>query len=370
MIKKSALILAFCTAVTSLTINAFASSTVSVNKVTTVRDEAELTDTYMKIIPHDAISTGDSIVLKFENAEVLTKLPEFGTLQGMGSSWDSLQAELYEYGAKETLLNLWSKTSDNYLPWSYRRLGKREIEVKLFPIPSELCDSNSYGRGTKPNYYLPLCVKADTGGKDAVDITVSIDANGTAIGGGSSAYDFASTPSTKTKTTVDGRKNTTEETTETTTEAVTEAEEAPKPESYEIRVTIGSVKATSDGKEYTLDVAPYIQPSSSSTMVPLRFVSVAAGGENAVDADNSNIVKWDAVTKTAVISLDGKKAISFTAGSNKININGKETVMENGVCAEIKDGRMFIPFRALGGAIGADVEWESSTKTAVFIIEK
>ncbi len=369
MRRKLALVMAACIAVVSAAVNVPAASTISVNRVSTVRDEAELTDTYLKIIPRDTISTGDTIILKFNNAKVLTNLPDFGSLQGNGRSWSSLESELYEKGARETLLDLWETTSDNYIPWKYRRLGNRELEVSLFPIPSDLCDSNIYGRKTKPNYYLPLCVMADTNGK-AADISVSIDANGTAIGGGGTIYDFANAPLGSSSVSGSNKTETSSESTsETTTEEETEAltEETTHSEPYEIRVSIGSVKAVSDGKDYTLDVAPYIQESSSSTMVPLRFVTVAAGGENAADADNSDIVEWNAVTKTAVIKLDNK-TISFTAGSGKININGTESVMENGVCAEIKNGRMFIPFRALGNAIGVDVDWEASTKTAVFKI--
>lgn len=47
-------------------------------------------------------------------------------------------------------------------------------------------------------------------------------------------------------------------------------------------------------------------------------------------------------------------------------INGMPTTMEYGVSAEIKDGRMYIPFRALGSALGVDVSWIADTKTAVY----
>ena len=49
-----------------------------------------------------------------------------------------------------------------------------------------------------------------------------------------------------------------------------------------------------------------------------------------------------------------------------MNINGEDTYMENGVTAEIKDGRMFVPFRVLGEALGAEVNWDSNTKTAIY----
>ncbi len=47
-------------------------------------------------------------------------------------------------------------------------------------------------------------------------------------------------------------------------------------------------------------------------------------------------------------------------------VNGKSIVMENGVKAEITDGRMFVPFRALGNALGVNVDWDADTKTAIY----
>lgn len=40
--------------------------------------------------------------------------------------------------------------------------------------------------------------------------------------------------------------------------------------------------------------------------------------------------------------------------------------MDNGVQAEITGSRMFIPFRALGKALGVDVTWDTDTKTAIY----
>jgi hypothetical protein len=40
--------------------------------------------------------------------------------------------------------------------------------------------------------------------------------------------------------------------------------------------------------------------------------------------------------------------------------------MDNGVVTEIKDSRAFVPFRALGEALGVEVEWVADTKTALY----
>ncbi|MCD8158499.1 MAG: InlB B-repeat-containing protein [Clostridiales bacterium] len=139
-----------------------------------------------------------------------------------------------------------------------------------------------------------------------------------------------------------------------------------------VKVVIGStvVAVETDGKEskYTMDTAPYIQSESSSTLVPLRFVAVAVYGDEVDDADSSDIVAWDSATKTVSITV-GNDLISFTAGSEYMSVNGKDVLMSNGVKAEITDGRMFIPFRALGEALGVEVDWDSTAKTAIYTTE-
>jgi hypothetical protein len=138
-----------------------------------------------------------------------------------------------------------------------------------------------------------------------------------------------------------------------------------------VEVTIGEKTIKKDGQDIAIDVAPYIQASSASTLVPLRFVSVAVGvdSDNAETADESSKVMWDANTKTATILYaagSGQKIIQFTAGSNIMVIDGTSVPMENGVTAEITDSRMFVPFRALGQALGVPVTWDADTRTAIY----
>jgi hypothetical protein len=138
-----------------------------------------------------------------------------------------------------------------------------------------------------------------------------------------------------------------------------------------VEVTIGESTIKMDGEDVQMDVAPYIQASSNSTMVPLRFVSLAIGvdTENASSADESSKVMWDANSKTATVLYaagNGQKIIQFTAGSNIMVIDGSSIPMENGVVAEITDSRMFVPFRALGQALGVPVTWDADTRTAIY----
>ena len=136
-----------------------------------------------------------------------------------------------------------------------------------------------------------------------------------------------------------------------------------------VKVTVGEKTISMNGTEAQMDVAPYIQAASNSTMVPLRFVSVALGVDDATKPDESSRVSYDPNSKIATIyfgSGANQKLIQFQAGSNKMTINGTAIGMENGVVAEIKDGRMFVPFRALGQALGVNVSWNADTRTAIY----
>ena len=168
----------------------------------------------------------------------------------------------------------------------------------------------------------------------------------------------------------DNKVETTEATTETTTEATTNDSTKDNDNtntglSASVKVTIDSNEVVVNGETYLIDVAPYIQSSSNSTMVPLRFVAVAIAGGDVDKADSSDVVVWDNENKTATIKKDGVTAV-FTAGSNTVVINGNSISMNYGVVAEIKDSRMFVPFRVIGEALNAQVDWDPNTKTAYY----
>ncbi|MCD8089314.1 MAG: copper amine oxidase N-terminal domain-containing protein [Clostridiales bacterium] len=373
--KKSAVLIAAFVMASACVFSVYASSENSLNKARVVRDGAEISDVFLKIMPRDEVATGDTIILEYENAEVLS-IPSFGSLQGKGSSWSSLVSQLNSDGTKTTLLSLWSKTSDNYIPWNMKKITSSEVEVELFPIPSEYCDVSIGKNGTEPYYYIPLSVKADSK-TGTCDITVTIDSNETSVSSGTylfatmplegtSSSDTASSSSSGTSS----ETETSDEETETTTEGFSDSEASLQAagEKRIISVQIGSSTVTINGEEYTMDAAPYIQTETNSTLVPLRFVAIALFGENVENADESSIISWDAETKTASITADGD-IIEFTAGSSEIRTNGEASETEYSAAAEITDGRMYIPFRALGEALGAEVSWDGETKTASYSID-
>jgi len=140
-----------------------------------------------------------------------------------------------------------------------------------------------------------------------------------------------------------------------------------------VTVTIDDSTCTVNGEAYDMGVAPYIQttPDGGSTLVPLRFVSIALGvdSESLDDPDASQRVVWNQGTKTVTLYYGqgtGQKIVQFTAGSNNMVVDGNPIPMDYGVVAEIKDDRMFVPFRALGSALGIKVTWDDTTRTATY----
>ncbi|MDR2939481.1 MAG: copper amine oxidase N-terminal domain-containing protein [Clostridiales bacterium] len=149
---------------------------------------------------------------------------------------------------------------------------------------------------------------------------------------------------------------------------ITSATNASSLFSNVVRVTIGSNEVII-GRDATtnvimMDTSPYISAESNSTMVPIRFVSQAFGVPD-------NQIVWDSEARTVTI-YNGSRVIQFKAGTSDITVNGVTTTMYSPdatplkVKTEIKDNRAFLPFRALGYALGIDVDWDDSTQTAIY----
>ena len=136
-----------------------------------------------------------------------------------------------------------------------------------------------------------------------------------------------------------------------------------------VRVTIGSEtvligRNEQNASEIIMDTAAYISHENNSTMVPVKFVSQALG------IPNEQVI-WDNEARTVTI-MNGARVIQFKIDSSDIIVNGVTTTMYNSnvnpakVKAEIKDDRSFLPFRALGNALGVSVDWNEETRTATY----
>ena len=130
----------------------------------------------------------------------------------------------------------------------------------------------------------------------------------------------------------------------------------------EVRASIGNPVILINGNQYTMPVAPYVSPASNSTMVPVRFISLALGLPESA-------VRWDPIQST--VSIDtGNRIVQFQTGSYHFSVNGVSMPMTSPdglpVAMEIRDERSFVPFRALGEAFGIRVTWEQESTTAIF----
>lgn len=89
----------------------------------------------------------------------------------------------------------------------------------------------------------------------------------------------------------------------------------------------------------------------SRTLVPVRGVFEELG----------YTVNYDADTKTATL-VRGSSKVEMQNGRETFTVNGEEVTPE--VPQQIINDRFMLPLRAVGEAIGAEVNWDGDTKTA------
>ena len=130
----------------------------------------------------------------------------------------------------------------------------------------------------------------------------------------------------------------------------------------EVRASIGNPVILVNGNQYTMPVAPYVSPVSNSTMVPVRFISLALGLPETA-------VRWDPTNSTVTVDA-GNRIVQFQTGSYHYTVNGVAMPMTSPdglpVTLEIREERAFVPFRALGEAFGIAVTWDQESTTAIF----
>jgi hypothetical protein len=144
---------------------------------------------------------------------------------------------------------------------------------------------------------------------------------------------------------------------------VTAASDKPGLFTQAVSLTIGERVYTVNDNTFEMDAEPYISLESNSTMVPIRFIA------NAFGFKDEQII-WDDASRTVSIIESTGKIVQFTAGSDKMVINGASITIQSPdhlpVKSEIKNDRMYISFRALGDVFAVPVYWDSSTQTAYY----
>ncbi len=93
------------------------------------------------------------------------------------------------------------------------------------------------------------------------------------------------------------------------------------------------------------------------TLIPLRGVFEKLGYE----------ITWDAQSKTAVFVKEGTE-VRVTVNADSFSVNGEENVLD--VPAQIINGSMMLPLRAVGEATGLEVNWDGDSKTVSLFTSK
>ncbi len=99
------------------------------------------------------------------------------------------------------------------------------------------------------------------------------------------------------------------------------------------------------------DGAPFID-ENGRTLVPLRVVMESFGC----------IVQWDQNTQTAYVVKDGV-TVTIVIGQKYIRVNGMSQAIDT--AAVNKDGRTYLPIRAVLEAFGATVEWDNNSRSVI-----
>lgn len=105
-----------------------------------------------------------------------------------------------------------------------------------------------------------------------------------------------------------------------------------------------------NGKTLEMDVPPKI--IESRTMIPARALFEEIGGD----------VSWDAANYVVTINYSGQ-TIKLIIDSDTALVDGVSRTMD--VPPQIVDDRTLIPLRFVSEALGFEVDWENSTRTAI-----
>ncbi|MBR5011239.1 MAG: trigger factor, partial [Clostridia bacterium] len=118
-------------------------------------------------------------------------------------------------------------------------------------------------------------------------------------------------------------------------------------------MTVNSDTAYVNGTAETLDTAPIIR--GSRTMLPVRFVAEKLGAT----------VEWDGATSTATVTK-GETVIKITIGAENATVNGESVALD--APAFIENSRTYMPVRFVAEKLGATVEWDGATSTAIITL--
>lgn len=91
---------------------------------------------------------------------------------------------------------------------------------------------------------------------------------------------------------------------------------------------------------------------NGTTIAPLRGIFEALGAK----------VEWDPDTQS-ITATKGDKSIFLTIGNTNATANGNRVTLD--AAPKIKDGTTLVPVRFISQSLGAEVEWDETTRTAL-----
>ncbi|MGI5949085.1 stalk domain-containing protein [Peptoniphilus sp.] len=122
-----------------------------------------------------------------------------------------------------------------------------------------------------------------------------------------------------------------------------------------IKMQVGSLNYSVDGKALKLDSKPFIK--NSRTLVPVRFIVEAIGGE----------VEWDNANRIVNINSNGN-TIKLPINSKTITVNGEEKSIDQ--AAIISGDRTFVPVRFVAESLNMNVSYNDKTREILIISKK
>lgn len=136
-----------------------------------------------------------------------------------------------------------------------------------------------------------------------------------------------------------------------------EADKYATMEKYVLKVDNNSIEVEKGEKSYvkTLDTAPFIDPASSSTLIPLRGLLEEMGATVEWEDSTQTVT---VVTATGKIVMQIRNNLVYTEHPTYGNV--RYTLR---VAPEIKDSRTFIPLRFVSEQLGYNVAWDGETRT-------
>lgn len=130
--------------------------------------------------------------------------------------------------------------------------------------------------------------------------------------------------------------------------AGTKAAAAGNPgQSVQVQMQVGQTMAQVNGQEVSLAVPPVIQ--EGTTLVPLRFVAEALGGE----------VGWDEASRSITVTR-GRTTVQMTADQPTARVNGAAAILA--VPPQIVSGTTLVPLRFIAEALGFKVGFVAETQ--------